>query len=1018
MPYLPGIFFTVYFLLLTSGAISQPQRVFHRFSHADGLNTNKVNCVWQDKTGFLWIGTENGLQRFDGKRFVWLRNTMPGNEIPPLGVSQILDAGNNKIWLLQGSLAGRFDLTTFIYQPVPVRIDNPSQKSKEGLRLYKDSKGNVFLCDRTHGLFIYDSVKNIFTDKNVPVKTPPGWPVRNILEDAQAGEYWISSDSGLAVYQNKTQQLYYKKNNPQHIGLLERNDLENIRVFFIARDQTYWIAFWKFKPLEGGFTLIHYDPRNNKILPDTLGIHPMDFLYQVMQTRKGEIWLAGLNALFTYDTTQKRFYQHLQKIPFEFGIQSHAVNHIYEDRDENLWFSTDNGLYVINRGGNSVFNMAVANKENSDVMVESILETKNGEKWIGGWGAGLVFLDRNNKKINNATPATGHKEADRFYRQVYDCRQYSYTSQIWMVCQGGYMAIVDPATKKIIQALHPPVFENETIRRVREDKEGNLWFITMGGKLVKWKRNNKTENTAFALVKQFHTGLSTLLIDDKGRIWLGTISEGIYVLDAAGENLLYHFNENNSGKNSLQNNSISDMEQYNDSLFFANGGGLNLVNIRTGTVENKTINNGLPTARISQMKLDEKGILWMTTNNGLLSYNYPKDVFISYNESDGIVYGDKEAFTKCRMKNGEIWFGGENVVYGFSPERLKLDVNPPEVLITDFRLINDFQRMDSLKKLDKINLKSYQHSIAFYFSALNFLQQDKLVYYYKLEGIDREWIKADWKMLANYSYLPPGNYTFKVRCENMHGMSSGISSMRIYIAPPFYQTWWFISLLILAALFIIYIIYSLRIKRLLALEKLRTKVARDLHDDMGSTLSTINILSSMAKTKLSNDTVKTSEYISKISDNSQRMMEAMDDIVWSIKPDNDSMQKITARMREFATHVLEAKNMEFSFRIDEKVNHVKLNMEARRDFFLIFKETINNIAKYSKCSRVDAHISYHDKRLLLKIQDNGIGFDVEKADNGNGIGNMKKRAEALRGRIQIESVAGSGTKVMLNIPAS
>jgi signal transduction histidine kinase len=215
---------------------------------------------------------------------------------------------------------------------------------------------------------------------------------------------------------------------------------------------------------------------------------------------------------------------------------------------------------------------------------------------------------------------------------------------------------------------------------------------------------------------------------------------------------------------------------------------------------------------------------------------------------------------------------------------------------------------------------------------------------------------------------------------------------------------------------IIWFIYRQRINKLLAVEKLRTKVARDLHDDMGSTLSTINILSSMAKTKMTDDLQKTSEYISKISDSSQRMMEAMDDIVWSIRPDNDSMQKITARMREFATGILEAKDIKMTFKVDEKVNGIKLNMEARRDFFLIFKEAVNNVVKYSHAEKCSIHISMHQKRLLLTVTDNGAGFEVNKADSGNGLSNMQKRAEALKGRTTVQSKPGEGTRVTVNIP--
>jgi signal transduction histidine kinase len=227
---------------------------------------------------------------------------------------------------------------------------------------------------------------------------------------------------------------------------------------------------------------------------------------------------------------------------------------------------------------------------------------------------------------------------------------------------------------------------------------------------------------------------------------------------------------------------------------------------------------------------------------------------------------------------------------------------------------------------------------------------------------------------------------------------------------------WFISTMAFLVLLVIYFLHRERVNRLLAVEKLRNRVARDLHDDMGSTLSTINILSAMAKSKMSSDPVKTAGYISKISDNSQRMMEAMDDIVWSIKPTNDSMQRVTARMREFATNVLEAKDIVLHFNVAEEVLEVKLNMEARRDFFLIFKEALNNAAKYSKATEVWVNVTMHNKQLSFVIKDNGIGFDVAAADGGNGLGNMRKRADSMNGKLRIRSGQGEGTEVRLTLP--
>ena len=291
-----------------------------------------------------------------------------------------------------------------------------------------------------------------------------------------------------------------------------------------------------------------------------------------------------------------------------------------------------------------------------------------------------------------------------------------------------------------------------------------------------------------------------------------------------------------------------------------------------------------------------------------------------------------------------------------------------------------------------------------------------MVYYYKMEGIDDEWMRVDRYTIANFTLMPPGEYTFKVRCENGDGIpSKNITSFKIQIRPPFWRQEWFIMLVILALAGLIYLAHRMRVRQLMQMEKVRGRIARDLHDDMGSTLSTINILSEMAKMKVQQDTNKTSEYLNKISDNSTRMMEAMDDIVWSINPMNDNMGKITARMREFATGVLEAKDIDFSFRVDEPVLDIKLDMEQRRDFFLLFKEAVNNLAKYSQCRHAKIEIAINGPFLTMKIEDDGIGFDVNNADSGNGLTNMRKRAANIGGDLRINSLPGKGTTVAFRL---
>ena len=443
---------------------------------------------------------------------------------------------------------------------------------------------------------------------------------------------------------------------------------------------------------------------------------------------------------------------------------------------------------------------------------------------------------------------------------------------------------------------------------------------------------------------------------------------------------------------------------------------MNLVNKKTGKVRIIDYMQGLPSNSVQRLRIDRAGYLWIVTNNGLCRYNPFNDNITPYNKRDGVVLGEKTVAADYLCSEGFVMFAGGNALVFFQPEIFSSNQQPPDVSITDFKLNNEFLPIDSLTAQSELTVNHDQNSFSVYFAALSYVNRDKLIYYYKMSGIDDQWIRADRQKLVNFSLLPPGHYTFQVYCENIDGVrSKNITSFSIFIRPPFWRRWWFLTLVALALVGLLYFIHRLRINRILAVENLRNRVARDLHDDMGSTLSTINILSTMAKSKLNTDNVRASEYLGKISDNSQRMMEAMDDIVWSIKPMNDSMQKITARMREIATSVLEAKDIDLQFRTDDSIEDVKMNMEARRDFFLLFKEAINNIAKYSKASEASVHLTVHHKRMMMIIKDNGVGFDIDAAD-GNGLGNMYKRAASLKGRILIQSKPGEGTQITLNIP--
>jgi signal transduction histidine kinase len=588
------------------------------------------------------------------------------------------------------------------------------------------------------------------------------------------------------------------------------------------------------------------------------------------------------------------------------------------------------------------------------------------------------------------------------------CQQRA-TGKIFIGCNAGILVIYDTLTGKTTY-MAPPEFGGSTIRFITEDKSGQLWMGTQSGRLVKYS------NGQFNIVQDIGTIIYKIFIDKQGWLWLASHEKGLYAVNPVNGSIIQHYTSQD-GEGRLYSNTGFDIEQLNDDVIVYGAGCLNFINKKAKTVRLLTYKEGLPSNSVFRLRVDKTGFLWIITGNGLCRFNPQNNRVTPYGRKDGIILAEQTVTADYLCSKGEVVFAGGNAVIMFPPSLFTSNQRPPDVTITDFKIFNSYIPIDSLQALPFVKLKNDQNSFSIYFSSLSYMQRDKLTYYYRLQGRDKNWIKANKWDYENYSLLPPGKYVFQVYCENIEGLrSKNITELNIYIRPPFWRSLWFISSVLFLLALLIYYFHNERVKRLLAVEKIRNKVARDLHDDMGSTLSTINILTSMAKTKLVTDPVRTTDYLGKISDNSERMMEAMDDIVWSIKPSNDSMQKITARMREFATNVLEAKEIELEFNVAEEVYDVKLDMEARRDFFLVFKEAVNNAAKYSKATMVDILIRMKNKKLQFEIKDNGVGFDVAGADGGNGMGNMKKRAEAMAGQLSIVSEKGAGTTVTLKIP--
>ena len=415
--------------------------------------------------------------------------------------------------------------------------------------------------------------------------------------------------------------------------------------------------------------------------------------------------------------------------------------------------------------------------------------------------------------------------------------------------------------------------------------------------------------------------------------------------------------------------------------------------------------------QIISMAIDSSGYIWLATRQGLMVYNNTTGNFDRFTISDGLVKNDMDGSLIC-LSDGTIVFGSPKYLTAFEPGKVLQSIRSvPEILLTDVIASQKNIPFDITKKMEFnyfINNFIFKWAITDYNDPLN------NNYYYKLQNIDTDWHYVGNRGEVEFANLSPGNYTLLLR---------GANSNRVYaqkniiihfeIKPPFWRAWWFLGLCGLIILAIFYSIYRYRLNQVLKLQNLRNKISLDLHDDIGSTLSSISILSEMALRQKKEG--EENEMLQEIKQSSLSLMERMDDIVWSINPENDSLENLLTRIKNFASQVFEAKEINYNINIEEVVTGSRLVMEYRQHIYLIMKEAINNLVKYSNCTEASIMVNSHHSQLNVIIQDNGIGFNSDSATKGNGLLSMKKRAKLMNAHLEIISQKAQGTTVSLSV---
>jgi hypothetical protein len=728
--------------------------------------------------------------------------------------------------------------------------------------------------------------------------------------------------------------------------------------------------------------------------------------------RSGIIWCGtsegGINK---YDSRKTKF-GIWRRNPYKNNcLSDNTVRSIYEDSKGNIWIGTYFGGLNIYNPKNRIFSH-LKHSDNiphslSNNTVTSIFEDTERNIWVGTWGGGL-------NKIK------GYSGTRLVENPIYSSYFYHYRH--------------DPANRRSIGS--------DIIQDIYEDSSGDLWIGTNNG-LDRYEKNSRgfihyTHNPDDDKSLPDNAVQSKCIKEDKfGNIWIGTYC-GLSVIvkeqkaNKGNKISFINFFHKNGNTKSISSNKIisiytdSELDEYGNSIIWVGtyDGGLNKMTynyseISKAEFKSYTSSDGLPNDVIYGIQSDEHGGLWLSTENGLSRFDKHRETFRNYDESDGLQANQFYWGASYKTKNGELFFGGVNGLNYFYPDNLKDNLYIPPLVISEFSILNkpvqiegDPSKGEASLNPKVISIPFNKNVLSFEFAALNYSNTFKNQYAYILEGFDKQWVYSGTRRYITYTNLPPGHYLLRVRAANNDGLwnEEGLS-IAIIIKPPVWMTWWFICIsAILIAGIIIYFV-SWRVKQILAIERLRLKIAADLHDNIGSSLTEISIMSELVLRTLDSGETEINKNLINISKNSRLLIDKMSDIVWLVNPKRDSLYDLIIRLKDNYSEILSYLEIDFRSENLSSLKNISLPMDQRQQIYLLFKEAINNSIKYSHCTQITLNAFVNRHKLEITLKDNGVGFDYENVKKGNGLDNMSERARKIKSSLTIFSEPGKGTIV-------
>jgi ligand-binding sensor domain-containing protein/signal transduction histidine kinase len=980
------LFFMFFVAAVCSSGTAQHNYLFTHLGLRDGLVSNQVGRIQQDAQGYIWLTTTYSLQRYDGYRFQTFRT---GDGLLPQGNIRGFEIDRkNRLWLHIGdNLLGYLDPVTLKWTSVKVTV--PQAWKNVGSGIFIDNSNRVMVVYPGSGFVTYDDATGEATESNNPFQLPQGWNVLHTWQDKN-NNYWFGTTNGLVKFNPSNKQLSYAGHNTDNdVNIRAFSDLKYTSFFFIDKQNRRWLGSW---PPTTGLSLKSLSPDgtvkewNAELARGLNGAYHTIFGF--IENSKG-LWITGVNMLARYDEAEGRFQFIQSNTSGEFSIRYDLVSTMLEDREKNLWLSTDKGIYRYNPLSQLLQtrnNIVVGESLPFTAEVSDILETSSGQVLVSTTGNGIFPYDKGLDPVaSNYFPGnSGIKEGMTW------CLVEMNNGDVWWGAQDGWLCYTDAATGKITRG-QPELVNRRTILQMEKDKEENLWLGTRGGRIIKF---NPATNQ-WKLVRETKGSISRLVITAKQELWAATDVDGVYQFDIRSGNLIQHYKQSNVPGKSLPINGAGDLLPYNDSTMLIVSNGLNQLNTRTGDIKSL-----LPGAEIYNIVKDTKNnLVWCSTSRGIFGYSITNITTVySFGEREGV---DNFAFSHAAstvLKDGRIIFGNSRGIIAFHPDTLLAHLNDDKfskVYLSEIYLNDKQLAVDSVFKLNALKFGPGNASLKFCFTTNTYQNQPAI--HYMIEGLDKEWKPTSASREINLNYLPYGSYTLKAAVINQDNQTLAITSLPIEIVTPFYRTWWFLALILVALLTALYLYDLQRMKRRNELLKVRRDIATNLHTDISNTLEKINILSEMAVLKNEEDPEKSQEFLAQIKDRSSNMISAMQDMLWSISPDNDKTEKLINRLEKYVQVLNNRHSAAIEIATNESLKAQKFDMQLRYELLLLLK--------YSLKGLINAGV--RDIRIFLGVEKNTLLYNVQFTNEDANLSLLKNFVNGKELIDKVQSIKGT-----------